>query len=198
MQTYGFSRIKILKLDDKLQPASEATVTTIEGKQKEGATASFDLTGLTREPVKIYGSNIAYYVSRKGHGNIAANFGLLDVPSKIEHEMLGHVVGSNGVHYIGEDTEPPYYAVLVESEDLHGNKVGFGLYAGVWSRDGFSAETLTDEDFTPEPGEYVLTPISKKVEGTTKSVTVGIADSSESFTALEKELFGSAASSLAE
>lgn len=188
MQTYGFKQLKILKLNDDLTPASDATVKVIDGTPKNGATTSFDLTGLTKEPTKVYGSNIAYFLARKGHGNIAANFGLLDLPAELEHEILGHTKGATDVYHLGEDTEAPYYAVLVESEDLYGEKVGFGLYAGTFSRDGYSAATKSDEDFTPEAGEYVFTPISKQIGD--KNVTVGFADDTASFTALSTELFG--------
>ena len=189
MQTYGFSRITIQQLDNELKPVA-GKKHVIDGKPKEGAAASFEITGLTKEPSKVFGSNIAYYVARKGHGDIAANLGILDVPSAIEHEMLGHKKASeeSKVYHIGEDTEPPYYAVLIESEDLYGEKLGFGMYAGTFSLDGVKGETLNDDDFTPEPGEYVYSPVSRQING--KKVTVGFADNSEALAELTTELFG--------
>ncbi|EGO2712460.1 major tail protein [Enterococcus faecalis] len=189
MQTYGFSRITIQQLDNELKPVA-GKKHVIDGKPKEGATASFEITGLTKEPSKVFGSNIAYYVARKGHGDIAANLGILDVPSAIEHEMLGHKKASeeSKVYHIGEDTEPPYYAVLIESEDLYGEKLGFGMYAGTFSLDGVKGETLNDDDFTPEPGEYVYSAVSRQING--KKVTVGFADNSEALAELTTELFG--------
>ncbi|WP_368552541.1 major tail protein [Enterococcus faecalis] len=189
MQTYGFSRITIQQLDNELKPVAGKKY-VIDGKPKEGAAASFEITGLTKEPSKVFGSNIAYYVARKGHGDIAANLGILDVPSATEHEMLGHTKESetSKVYHIGEDTEPPYYAVLIESEDLYGEKLGFGMYAGTFSLDGVKGETLNDDDFTPEPGEYVYSAVSRQVNG--KKVTVGFADNSEALTELTTELFG--------
>ena len=189
MQTYGFSRITIQQLDNELKPVA-GKKHVIDGKLKEGAAASFEITGLTKEPSKVFGSNIAYYVARKGHGDIAANLGILDVPSAIEHEMLGHKKASeeSKVYHIGEDTEPPYYAVLIESEDLYGEKIGFGMYAGTFSLDGVKGETLNDDDFTPEPGEYVYSAVSRQING--KKVTVGFADNSEALAELTTELFG--------
>lgn len=189
MQTYGFSRITIQQLDNELKPVA-GKKHIIDGKPKEGAAASFEITGLTKEPSKTFGSNIAYYVARKGHGDIAANLGILDVPSATEHEMLGHKKASeeSKVYHIGEDTEPPYYAVLIESEDLYGEKLGFGMYAGTFSLDGVKGETLNDDDFTPEPGEYVYSAVSRQING--KKVTVGFADDAEALAELEKELFG--------
>ena len=189
MQTYGFSRITIQQLDNELKPVA-GKKHVIDGKPKEGAAASFEITGLTKEPSKVFGSNIAYYVARKGHGDIAANLGILDVPSATEHEMLGHKKASeeSKVYHIGEDTEPPYYAVLIESEDLYGEKIGFGMYAGTFSLDGVKGETLNDDDFTPEPGEYVYSAVSRQING--KKVTVGFADNSEALAELTTELFG--------
>lgn len=189
MQTYGFSRITIQQLDNELKPVA-GKKHVIDGKPKEGAAASFEITGLTKEPSKVFGSNISYYVARKGHGDIAANLGILDVPSAIEHEMLGHKKASeeSKVYHIGEDTEPPYYAVLIESEDLYGEKLGFGMYAGTFSLDGVKGETLNDDDFTPEPGEYVYSAVSRQING--KKVTVGFADNSEALAELTTELFG--------
>ncbi|MGL9971483.1 phage tail protein [Enterococcus sp. DIV1420a] len=195
MQTYGFDSMTIMQLDATLKPIP-GTKVVINGTPKEGAAASFDLTGLTKAPKKVFGSNVAYYVARKGHGEVAANFGILDIPALIEHEMLGHTKTSetSKVHHVGENTEPPYYAVLVESKDLYGGSVGFGMYAGTFSCDGFKANTLTDEDFTPEPGEYVYAAISKKIGD--EKVTVGFADDAAAVEELKIELFGPEASAL--
>ena len=52
MQTYGFSRITIKKLDNELNPITDKKY-VIEGKPKQGAAASFEITGLTKEPSKV-------------------------------------------------------------------------------------------------------------------------------------------------
>lgn len=193
MQTYGFDKISIQKLDENLMPVADSEVVVIDGTPKKGAAASFEITGLTKEPVKVFGSNLAYFLARKGYGQVAANLGILDVPSATEHDMMGHTTnGETGkVYHVGEKTEPPYYAVLIESKDLYGVPIGFGMYAGTFSRDGYSGETLNDDDFTPEPGEYVYTPISKKIGD--ENVIVGFADDAESLTELKTELFGTPA-----
>lgn len=189
MQTYGFDKITIQQLDNNLQPVADKKY-VIDGTPKQGAAATFEIAGMTKEPSKVFGSNLAYYVARKGHGEIAVNFGILDVPATIEHEMLGHTKANDTskVYHVGEDTEPPYYAILIESKDLYGESVGFGMYAGTFSRDAYNGQTLNDEDFTPEATDYVFTTISRKV-GENK-VTVGFADSTEALTELQTELFG--------
>lgn len=189
MQTVGYKRCIIQVLDKELKPV-EGKKWTIQGDMSKGAGTSFDITGLSKEVVKIYGSNVPYFTLRKGVGNVAANLGFLDLPMECEQEILGFTKSTNGVIHIGDETEPPYCAVLFESEDLQGEKIGFGMYVGSFGRDGYKSETLNDGDFTPEPGEYVYTPITKKFED--GNHVVGIADSEESYTALEKECFGAA------
>lgn len=191
MLTYGFSKMTILKMGNDLKPAAGATKTVIEGATQKGATSSFDLTGLTKNPVKVFGSNVAYFLARKGFGDVAANFGILDVPYELDHEMAGHQKTTGGVRFLGEDTEPPYYAILVESEDYNtGDKVGFGIFAATFGRDAYKAATINDEDFTPEADEYVCTPIAKKLTGVDKPQIVGFAFGDEEFTELETLLFG--------
>ncbi|EPI5742174.1 DUF1064 domain-containing protein [Enterococcus faecalis] len=67
-------------------------------------------------------------------------------------------------------------------------KNSFGVYAGTFSLDGVKGETLNDDDFTPEPGEYVYSAVSRQING--KKVTVGFADNSEALAELTTELFG--------
>lgn len=188
MQTVGYNKCIIQVLDKELKPVSDKKY-TIEAEMGKGAGTSFDITGLSKEATKIYGNNVPYFTMRKGTGNVIANLGFLDLPMEFESEILGFSKSTNGVTHIGDETEPPYCAVLFESRDLEGNVIGFGMYAGSFSRDGYKAETLNDDDFTPEPGEYVYTPITRKFSD--GNHVVGIADSSDSFKALEIECFGS-------
>ncbi|MDN3194502.1 hypothetical protein [Enterococcus faecalis] len=52
MQTYGFSRITIQQLDNELKPVA-GKKHVIDGKPKEGAAASFEITGLTKNRQKF-------------------------------------------------------------------------------------------------------------------------------------------------
>lgn len=187
MQTVGYNRCIIQVLDKELKPIT-GDRWVIEGEINKGAGTSFDITGLSKEATKVYGNNVPYLTMRKGTGNTIANLGFLDLPMECESVILGFKKSTNGVTHIGDETEPPYCAVLFESRGLDGEVLGFGMYAGSFSRDGYKAETLNDDDFTPEPGEYVYTPITKKFDD--GNHVVGIADSVETFEALEKECFG--------
>lgn len=191
-QTYGFEKLSIRVLKDDLTPDTAKDLIEIKGDPKKGAAVKMEITGLTKKPVKVFGSNIAYFLARKGTGEVAANFGLLDLDSKQEGEILGFVLAQAGIQGMGEETEPPYVAAVAESEDLYGTPVAFAMVAGSFSRDGFSLATKTDEDFTPEPGEYVYTSISREVKfgEVTKSYKVLKADGSEAVEALKKAVLG--------
>lgn len=174
METYGFDKLSVRKLTTALEPDTTTQVHVLEGKQKEGGPTAFDLTGLSKEAVKVFAGNVEYYLARKGTGSVAANFGLLDVPVEIEQEILGLIKMAEGIDGFGDETEPPYMAAVAEAEDLYGEPVAFAMVAGSFNRDGFSLATRSDEDFTPEAGEYVYNAISRKVKIDTNEKTVKV------------------------
>lgn len=163
METYGFSKMSVRVLDATKKPDTTNEIYEIKGVAKEGATASFDLTGLSKDPVKVFGSNIEYYIVRKGVGSVAANFGILDLPAKVEDKLLGYLKMAEGIAGMGENTEPPFAAAVVEAEDLYGEPIAFAMTCGSFTKDGHSLATITDEDFKPEPGEYVFSAISRSI-----------------------------------
>lgn len=162
-ETYGFSRVSIRVLKSDLTPDTTKPIRIMEGKTKEGGPTDFDLTGLSKEAVKVFAGNNEYFIAAKGTGKVAANFKLLDVPLEIEQEILGLITFGEGIDGFGDNTEPPYVAVVAEAEDLYGDKVAFALIAGKFNRDGYSLATTTDEEFKPEPGEYVFNAMSRAI-----------------------------------
>lgn len=163
-ETYGFSKVSTRTLKSDLTPDTTKEIHVLEGIPTEGGPTSFDLTGLSKEAVKVFAGDREYYISAKGTGSVAANFGLLDVPTAIEQEILGLIVFQEGIDAFGDKTEPPYTAVVAESEDLSsGEPVAFAIVAGKFNRDGYSLATKTDEDFTPEAGEYVHNAVSRSM-----------------------------------
>lgn len=192
METYGFDKLSVRKLTTELEPDTAAEIHVLEGKQKEGGPTAFDLTGLSKEAVKVFAGNVEYYLARKGTGSVAANFGLLDVPAEVEQEILGLIKMAEGIDGFGDETEPPYMAAVAEAEDLYGEPVAFAMVAGSFNRDGFSLATKNDEDFTPEAGEYVYNAISRKVKIDTneKAVKVLRAFGEEAVTKMKTAVLG--------
>lgn len=182
----GAKRIRI-----KIAGGNEIYV--VEGKEKEGGVISAEVEGLSKEPTKVYASNVAYYVSRKGVGETSVTFTLLDLPAEIEDKILGLKTDENGISYFGEDTEAPYCAVSLESEDLSGETAILGFFKGTFGRDGITAETLTDEAPEPEGSEMTFTPISDDKEGPSKGQVMGkyIGSEEAAIKALNDQLFGS-------
>lgn len=187
MTAVGFRRATIQILDEKLIPVAGKKY-VVEGKTKEGATSSFEITGLAPEALKLYGSDITYEVFQEGTGEVAATFSALDLPFERENELLGRKKSTKGVFHVGEETNPPYCAVLFESSTLHGEKIGTGIYAGKFSKDAASAKSKEGKMEAPDPDEYKFEPIEKEIEG--KKQMVGFALGKEGMAALEDELFG--------
>ncbi len=191
-ETYGFSKLSTRKLKEDLTPDETAEIHVLEGIPTKGGPTSFELTGLSKEAVKVYAGDREYYISAKGTGSVAANFGLLDVPNVIEQELLGLIVFKEGIDAFGDATEPPYTAVVAEAEDLYGEPVAFAIVAGKFNRDGYSMATKTDEDFTPEAGEYVHNAVSRNMTiGTvSKMVKVMRAYGTENVASLKAAVLG--------
>lgn len=162
-ETYGFSTVSTRVLKTDLTPDTSKDIRVLKGVPTEGGPTSFDLTGLSKEVQKVFAGDREYWISAKGTGTVAANFGLLDVPVEIEQELLGLVIMQEGIDGFGDDTEPPYTAAVVESEDLYGEPVAFAMLAGKFNRDGYSLATKTDAEFTPEAGEYVYNAVSREI-----------------------------------
>lgn len=188
MTQVGFKRATIQILDEDLNPVSGKKY-VIEGKTGEGATSAFEITGLSPEAVKAYGSDIPYFILQEGVGEVKATFSALDLPFETENEVLGRVKNANGVYHAGEATKPPYCAVLFESKTLAGEQIGTGLYAGKFGLDSISAKTKEGSASAPEADQYSFSPVFKSVGG--QNEIAGFAVGAASFTALSTELFGS-------
>lgn len=164
-ESYGFSTVSTRVLKSDLTPNTTKEIHIMKGIPKQGGPTSFELTGLSKEVKKVFAGDREYWISAKGTGTVAANFGLLDVPVKIEQELLGLVTfgTGGGIDGFGDATEPPYVAAVAEAEDLYGEPVAFAMLAGKFNRDGYSLATKTDEEFTPEAGEYVFNAITRDI-----------------------------------
>ncbi len=94
----------------------------------------------------------------------------------------------------GDKTDPPYVAVFAESETLSGEAIAWALVAGKFNRDGFSLATKTDEDFTPEPGEYVHNAVTREITvgDKTEKMKVLRAVGTENVEALKEAVLGKA------
>lgn len=153
MTLVGFQRSTIVS--EGIDGAKISDV--IEGKTNKGATTTAEITGLSKDAVSVPGSNITYFVSQKGLGEVKANLGLLDLPYKISDRILGYE-NEGKLTYMGNSSEPPYVSLILESATLQGDAVVFVFYRGKFSLESNKLETLDPkENFTPEAEDYVFT-----------------------------------------
>lgn len=144
-----------------------------EGRQDEGASVSAEITGLSKEPVRVYGSDISYYMSQRGTGDVNVSLSLLDIPDEFLNDILGYETNSDGIAFIGEDTEAPYCSLLLESSNLQGDTALLGFFKGKFSKDGEVLNTQTNETFTPEPDALTFNAVTETKSGESNGQVVG-------------------------
>lgn len=188
----GFKRAKIQPFKADGTPDGELIV--IEGKADEGATQEASITGLSPEAVKVWGSDVAYYVSQKGTGDISMTLKLLDMPADSEDRILGYQVDEEmGATFAGESTEPPYCAVTLESSDAKGNVAMFGFFKGKFSRGDLAMKSKEGASFTPEGVQYNYSVVaSDKNDKSKGNSMVKFLGTEEKKTAVETLVLGNA------
>lgn len=171
MTLIGFKRMTIGIHDAEGTITPEKTF-VIEGKQGEGATVSAEVNGLSSDPVKVYGSNIAYYVLQKGTGDVSVDFGVLDMLEKVNDEILGYKTTLDGFSFIGDDTEPPFCSIILESENMKGDTALLGFFKGKFSKESIGMNTTEGENAEPDADEYTFSVVANDVAGETSGQSV--------------------------
>lgn len=170
MTLVGFKRATIGILDADGNVIEEHVV---EGKQDEGATTTADISGLSATPVRVHGSDIVYYVSQRGTGDVVVNLGLLDLPDTFSDKLLGYVVATSGITFVGKDTEPPYVALMLESSNLKGDTALLAFFKGKMSKESVTLNTLGEGDYTPEAETFVFNAIEDDKDGESSGNVLG-------------------------
>lgn len=148
--TIGFKRAKFF-IYDKEDKVEETHV--VEGKANKGGTTEASISGLSAEAVKVYASNVAYYVAQKGTGSVELTLSILDMTEALAAALLGRKENEDGIMLVGESTQPPYAGVLMESEALDGQPIFFALLKGKFRLDEQNLATNEDELSEPEADE---------------------------------------------
>lgn len=150
MALVGFKRMTIRILDGEAQATLNKNLFVVEGKTSKGATRTVKISGLASDPVKTYGSDIAYHVSNRGVGDVKMDVTAVDIPLEVLTKILGYKE-DEGIVMVGADTAAPFCAVLLESATAAGDKASVGFYKGQFSMDAEEFETLKDkQDELPE------------------------------------------------
>lgn len=145
MSLVGFKKLEIRILDGG-EPVKDTNVFTVEGVQDKGATQTANISGLSSESVKTYGSDIAYYSSSLGVGDVKVEIGLLDVPFDLQNAVLGRKKGEDGIVTIGADTKAPFCSMTLYSKTAQGEEVAIGFFKGQFSMETIEIETLSGEN----------------------------------------------------
>lgn len=144
MALVGFKRMTIRVLDGNATPTLGQNLFVIEGKTGKGATRTAKISGLASDPVKSYGSDIAYYVSNRGVGDVKLEVTALDIPTEVLAKILGHTV-KNDIIMVGSETSSPFCSVMLESKTPAGEMASIGFFKGQFSMDGEDLETIKDK-----------------------------------------------------
>lgn len=155
---FGFKRLTI-RILDKAEPVLDTNVFVIEGKDGKGATQTAKISGLSAEPVKTYGSDIAYYTSRKGVGDVKVDLGLIDVPDNVIDYILGYSK-KNDITLIGTNTEAPLYSILIESTTREDKVCGYGFFKGTFSMNDEEFKSLEDKKEGLPTENFVFTALA--------------------------------------
>lgn len=143
MTFVGFKRLTVRILDGGT-PTLDTNLFVVEGKSGEGATQTAKITGMSNDPVKTYGSNVAYSVSNRGVGDAKVELTLVDLPQKLLNKILGYKE-EDGLVSIGVDTVAPFCSILMESSKPNGKKGWIGFFKGQFSMDGLDLETIKEK-----------------------------------------------------
>lgn len=167
----GFKRAKIqpLMADGK----ADGELIVVEGTTNEGATQEATISGISPEAVKVWGSDVPYYVSQKGTGDINVSLKLLDLPDEAQARIMGYKEDDGlGAQFIGEATEPPYCAVTLESSDARGNVAMFGFFKGKFSRSDLALKTKEGTAVTPDGDTYTYSVVASDRNDKTKGQSI--------------------------
>ncbi|MBL1224790.1 major tail protein [Enterococcus sp. BWR-S5] len=183
MTFMGFKRAKI-------KVAGEDEIITIEGNAREGATVNAEITGVSKEPVRVWGSDIPYFVVQTGAGEIAVNVGIIDALEAASDKILGYKTNEKKFTFIGGSTNPPDCSLLLETADLDGTSAFIGFPKGKFSKDAINLNTKTGQNNEPEADAYGFTPSASDRDDETKEETMMKYIGTEHAEEFEKLVFG--------
>ncbi|EIA21424.1 major tail protein [Listeria fleischmannii] len=154
MITVGFKRATVATFG-----ADGAVVNThvVEGRATKGATTEAQITGLSPESKTAWGSDVGYYISQKGVGELKLELSILDLTFEMQNDVLGWKQDATlGFTAVGDQTEPPYTATVLESYNAENEPVAFAFFRGRYTKDEFGLKTRTNEAFEPEAEKLVM------------------------------------------
>jgi phi13 family phage major tail protein len=162
----GFKRLFTTYPDKEGKPVP----VTVQGIADKGATVSAKITGLAKDSTSTPGSDIEYYINRRGVGTPKAELGVLDWPDDTVDRLLGYQLDdTDGITRIGEDTLAPFAPLILASKSLAGVVSLLAFYKGTFARDEYDMDTLDpSKAIEPAADTYTYTGITSDQSGKPK------------------------------
>lgn len=167
----GFKRATFAQLDENDQIVQD-NIFTVDGVDGKGATREATIAGLSAEASKVFGSDVAYYVSQQGTGDVSINFTILDLPEDLMNCAAGHTKHVDGFTLVGKNSKPPYMAVLLESENKNGEPVMLAAFKGKMSMGDVAFKTKEAGAYEPDPETMTMSCVANK-DGETLGKAIG-------------------------
>lgn len=182
MTTVGFEEVEIGIFD----AAGENIEETFVWRDGEGGTVNMTITGLEKETSEVYASDKRVWISKKGTGNVTSTFETFNPPSEDLDKVLGRTVDGK-TSWAGEETNPPYVALIAKTEDVDGTELYFALTKGMMGQNEIALATRT-ADTTP-PTNATLTGTWQNRDIEDESRTFGKHIGSEGYDAFRQLVF---------
>lgn len=152
----GFKRMYI-RVNDGQATKINKNAFIIEGKKNQGGTISAKLKLPSAEFIENYASDTTYHISSDTNGAAEVDVELMDMPELAVYNTQGLVKDEQtGIVWYGNNVIPECNVVL-ETKDIRGNTVLFGIANGKFSYEGIDLKTLGKKgaELEGEKAKYV-------------------------------------------
>lgn len=122
LATIGFEKIIF-----GVTEGEDGTITELVADKAGGGAIDATISGLGANQEIIYASNIPFYVSSQGVGDVKISLNVFDIThAGIYNKILG-VETVEGVNVVGESTQAPYTGVVLTTKSSNGKRLFLGL-----------------------------------------------------------------------
>lgn len=166
MASVGFKSIKIAILDANEQTTAANTFTI---DKSAGGAIEANITGLAPNQNIVYASNVPFYVSSKGTGDPKMVLTVADLENLAAgafDQILGRTQdATTKITSVGSDTEAPYCAVELVTEDKDGKDLFISLLKGKFSYDGDDVKTTDNNGAALSQDQLNFTGVARSSDG---------------------------------
>lgn len=181
--TVGFDQVEVGVFD----AAGETITDTFVWRDEKGGTVDLTITGLEKEVVRVEASNGVVWQSKKGTGQVTSTFNTFNPPKEDLNKVLGKKVDGKA-SWMGENTDPPFVAMIAKSEDADGTPFYMALPKGLMGMNEITVNTRTQDGSNP-PSNTALTGSWQNTEIGGERVVYGDFEGDEGFDEWRQSVF---------